>query len=50
MYYYITHDKKITISLEKYIDKRTKKKSKCRRGGGLNLCPLTASMFPELKR
>ena len=37
--------------IRKVIDtcKRTKIKLKCSRGGGLNLCPLRTSAFPELK-
>ena len=35
--------------IRKVIDKRTKIKSKSCRGGGLNLCSLKTSVFPELK-
>ena len=35
--------------IRKVIDKKTKIKSKCCRGGGLNLCSLKTSVFPELK-
>ena len=35
--------------IRKVIDKRTKMKSKCSRGGGLSFCLLRTSVFPELK-
>ena len=44
MFYDMTH-----YFNRKIIDKRPKIKSKCCRGGGLNLCRLITSVFPELK-
>ena len=41
--------RKLLLKIRKVIDKRTKIKSKCSRGGGLNLCPPRTSVFPEIK-